>query len=156
MEDAGAQSKVAFAGLVLSRGNYVNTNDDQELQIVDVEIQLKAAGLSQDEVDARSRKLATQLRLLPHKSVGIISKQIPESANESLPATTEGKIALSLPAAALSAVVKLLQKDRGFILKNLRLGGGARVTQTGGAKEDSNSSKKYPELVRFWLSKLHK
>src|ERR1700680_42825 len=109
MEDAGAQSKVEFAGLVLSRGNYVNTNDDQELQIVDVEIQLKAAGLSQDEVDARTRKLATQLRLLPHKSVGIISKQIPE-ANESLPATTEGKIALSLPAATLSAVVKLLQK----------------------------------------------
>jgi bacterioferritin len=57
------------------------------------------------------------LRLLPHKSVGIISKQIPESANESLRATTEGKIALALPAASLSAVVKLLQKERGFILK---------------------------------------
>ena len=95
----------------------MNTNDNQEHRIVDVEIQLKAVGLSEEEVDARTRKLATQLRLLPHKSVGIISKQIPESANESLRATTEGEIALALPATTLPAVVNLLQKERGFILK---------------------------------------
>jgi hypothetical protein len=68
------------------------------------------------------------------------------------------RISLFIPAVE-DFELNILAFTRPFLSENRerpRLRGGARVTQTGGAKEDSNSSKKYSELARFWLSKLHK
>jgi bacterioferritin len=91
--------------------------DVSEPQTVAIEIQLKTPGLSMEAFDARTRRLAESLRLLPHNSVRIIAEQVPSPNNQSPVERTEGTITSSLPAATLSAVITLLLKDPGFILK---------------------------------------
>jgi bacterioferritin len=95
----------------------MNKDNNQHLLIVDIEIQLKGAGLSGKEMDERIRQIATDLRSFPYKSVGIYSSQIPDAANGSLLKETEGTIALSLAAADLPAVIELLHDEPGLLLK---------------------------------------
>jgi hypothetical protein len=76
--------------------------DASQLQVIDVEIELQKSGRSEREVDARTRELATRLRLLPHKTIGIISKQSPEPFNESSLGSTKA-LSMSLLAAELRA-----------------------------------------------------
>jgi bacterioferritin len=95
----------------------VSIGDDGEIPIIDIEVELKPAGLLAEEVYARTRQLATRLRELPHKTVGIASKQSSESAGNSVLTPTEGKIAMSLSAATLPEVIKVLRDVSGFVLK---------------------------------------
>jgi hypothetical protein len=84
---------------------------------VDIEIELRLSGISEREVDVRTRHLAGQLRLLPHKTVGIFSKQIASSTGQSSLGPTQGRIAMSLPATTLPSVIKLILDDPTFILR---------------------------------------
>jgi hypothetical protein len=95
----------------------VSMKHESKLPVVDIQIELKKSGVSEREVDARTRELAKRLRLLPHKTVGIVNKQDPEPIDESSLGSTEGIITMSLPAAELSAVLKLLRDHRGLTLK---------------------------------------
>jgi hypothetical protein len=97
----------------------VSMKDESKLPVIDIQIELKKSGVSEREVDARTRELAKRLRLLPHKTVGIVNKQDPEPVNESECSlgSTEGIITMSLLAAELSAVLKLLRDHRGLTLK---------------------------------------
>jgi hypothetical protein len=95
----------------------VSMKDESKLPVVDIQIELKKSGVSEREVDDRTRELAMRLRLLPHKTVGIVSKQDPEPIDESSLGSTEGIITMSLLAAELSAVLKLLRDHRGVTLK---------------------------------------
>jgi bacterioferritin len=95
----------------------VKRGDSELPQSVALEIQLDRTGLSDQEIDERTRRLAEQLRELPHRSVGIVSKQISEAADEPMGATTEGRIAMLVSAEILPEVVKALHKKRGVILK---------------------------------------
>jgi bacterioferritin len=95
----------------------VTKRDSKLPRVVALEIQLDRTGLSDQEIDERTRRLVEQLRELPHRSVGIVSKQISEAADEPMGATTEGRIAMSVSAEILPEVVKALHKNRGLILK---------------------------------------
>ena len=112
-------------------------NDSQQSESVDIEIQLKPSGLSEAAVDARTRELATELRQIPHQTVGIISKQTPE-ANESTGAT-EGRIAMSLSPEHVPEVLKCLRKDKSFVLKG-----------SNGTVLDLDLAS--PEQVNIWLN----
>jgi hypothetical protein len=97
----------------------VSMKDESKLPVIDIQIELKKSRVSEREVDARTRELAKRLRLLPHKTVGIVNKQDPEPVNESECSlgSIEGIITMSLLAPELSAVLKLLRDHRGLILK---------------------------------------
>lgn len=95
----------------------MSMKEKSNLQVIDLEIDLKTFGLSESEVDARTRDLAMRLRSLPHKTVGIMSKQDPEPVYESSLGSTEGIITVSMLAAELRAVLELLRDYRGLTLK---------------------------------------
>ena len=79
-------------------------------KIIDLEVHLNNSGLSDQELDAHTRRLARKLRQLPHKSVGIQSKQLSELPQSSGTNATQGRIALSLPADVLPEIVKLFRE----------------------------------------------
>src|SRR5579863_4595433 len=91
-------------------------------RIVSIEIYIDPIGVSPQELDERTRQLASELRQLPHKSVGIINDQVP-SADRSNEVATQGAVAMTLDPEYLSKVLELLrtgslrQERRGIKLK---------------------------------------
>ena len=93
-------------------------------EIIDIEIRIDDAGISSSEIDALTRQLATELRGLPHETVGIITDQAQEhSPTATAPIATQGAVAMSLRKNILPRVLDLLQTGsldrakRGFIVK---------------------------------------
>jgi len=86
-------------------------------KIIDLEVHLNNSGLSDQELDAHTRRLARKLRQLPHKSVGIQSKQLSELPQSSGTNATQGRIALSLPADVLPEIVKLFREETGITVE---------------------------------------
>ena len=86
-------------------------------KIIELEVHLDGTGVSDQELDARTRTLARKLRQFPHKSVGIQSKQLSEVPNSSTTNPTLGRIALSLPTDVLPEVMKVFREHNGITVE---------------------------------------
>ena len=95
----------------------MNIVDMESKNIVELEIRLDDSRLSDQEIDAHTRKLARKLRRFPHKTVGIQSKQVSELPDSSEANATQGRIALSLPANVLPEIMKLLRESSGITVE---------------------------------------
>jgi hypothetical protein len=78
-------------------------------EAVDLEIRIESVGISNAELDKSTRQLASELRRLPHESVGILSDQVPKPDAYATPLATEGAVAMSVRATILPRVLELLQ-----------------------------------------------
>ena len=89
----------------------MSADSTMDERIVNIEIRIDRSGISAEELDSSTRRLAGELRQIPHRSVGIISDQAVTSgiAARSAQEPTEGTIAMSLEPTNLPKVLKVLQ-----------------------------------------------
>src|SRR5579862_7455285 len=80
----------------------------REERIVSIEIYVDPTGISTEELDRLTRHLASELRQLPHKSIGTIAAQAPATV-ESTKNATQGSIAVTLQSNTLPRVLGLLR-----------------------------------------------
>jgi hypothetical protein len=118
-------------------------------EIIAIEIQIDGAKISSSEIDDLTRQLATELRELPHETVGIITDQAQEhSVTATTPIATQGAVAMSLRKNILPRILDLLQTGslgrakRGFIVK-----GPNEI-------EFDGTVPRAPEFVEAWLNAL--
>jgi DNA-binding ferritin-like protein len=91
-----------------------------EERTINIEVQIDGTGISDEELDRRTRRLASELRQLPHKSVGIVSDQAPtiEIEAPSAQAPTQGIITIALQPVILPRLLELLKT--GFLASERR------------------------------------
>jgi hypothetical protein len=83
------------------------TNEEQNTSI---EVHIDGTGIPAEELDRCTRRVASELRRLPHKSLGIVSDQAPAAKIEtqSVQVPTQGVITIVLQPAILPKLLEVL------------------------------------------------
>jgi bacterioferritin len=91
-----------------------------EERTINIEIRIEDTAISDEELDRGTRRLAKELRQLPHKSVGIVSDQAPVGAVEaqSARASTQGVVTIAIEPEILPKLLDLLKT--GFLASERR------------------------------------
>jgi bacterioferritin len=87
----------------------MDAKQSKEPTSISIEVRLDPVGSSYEELDSHTRRLASELRQLPHISVGIVGSQMPDIDGSETRAT-EGVVTMSLDTTTLPQVVGLLGK----------------------------------------------
>ena len=82
-------------------------------EILDIEIRIDGAGIEPAALDEATRRLAAELRSLPHENVGIIADAAPAPSGDTAPAKTLGVVVMSLKKAILPKAVAVVEGERG-------------------------------------------
>jgi bacterioferritin len=125
------------------------TNEEQNTSI---EVHIDGTGIPAEELDRCTRRVASELRQLPHKSLGIVSDQAPAAKIEtqSVQVPTQGVITIVLQPAILPKLLEVLRS--GFLASER-----CRVRLKGpNATELELGDLEVSETVDIWLNAVIK
>ena len=119
-------------------------------EILDIEIRIDGAGIEPAALDEATRRLAAELRSLPHENVGIIADAAPAPSGGTAPAKTLGVVVMSLKKAILPKAVAVVQGES-------RACNGRRFTLKGANEVQLDCTGELPsEIVTAWLNAVTK